>query len=189
MPRVADKQERRDEVVDAAFRVIAREGLSGTSMREVAKEAGCTIGLINHWFTSRDDLVEASFDRAITLELEEVTAIVDDPSYFIEAASKFLPVDERRRDAAKVWIAFYAMVLSGSDYENRRTDRCKAIRKVMVEGLKHFRPLPACHDIVDRIFALVDGIAVNALMDPARWTRNRQRTVLREGLEDVLARH
>jgi AcrR family transcriptional regulator len=189
VPRVADKQERRDQVVEAAFRVIARDGLSGTSMRAVAKEAGCTIGLINHWFSSRDDLIEATFDQAITMEMERVTEIATDPSSYIDAASQFLPVDERRRDEAKIWIAFYAMVLCGSDYEDRRAARCNAVRKTMVEGLRDFRPLPACHDIVDRIFVLVDGIAINALMDPKRWTRARQRTVLREGLEDVLVRH
>jgi hypothetical protein len=76
-----------------------------------------------------------------------------------------------------------------SDHEDRRTARCNAVRNTIVEGLRNFRPLPACHDIVDRIFALVDGIAINALLDPARWTRMRQLTVLREGLQDVLARH
>jgi AcrR family transcriptional regulator len=189
MPRIADKQERREQVVDAAFRVIARDGLAGTSMRAVATEAACTIGLINHWFSSRDDLVKATFDRAITLELERATAIAADPSSYIEAASQFLPVDAHRRDEAKIWIAFYAMVLSSPDHEGRRAARCKAVRRAMVEGLRNFRPLPVCHDIVDRIFALVDGIAINALLDPARWTRTRQRTILREGLEDVLARH
>jgi AcrR family transcriptional regulator len=189
MPRVADKQERRDQVVDAAFRVLARDGLAGTSMRAVALEAGCTIGLINHWFSSRDDLIEATFDRAIEIELEHAAAIASDPSSYFEAASQFLPVDEQRRDAAKIWIAFYAMVLCGEDQADRRTARCRAVRKVMVEGLRDFRPLPACHDIVDRIFVLVDGIAINALLDPKRWTRVRQRNVLREGIEDALARH
>ena len=99
MPRVADKQERRDQLVDAAFRVIARDGLAGTSMRAVAKEAGCTIGLINHWFASRDDLIEATFDRAIKMELEHAAAIATDPASYIEASSQFLPVDDRRRDA------------------------------------------------------------------------------------------
>jgi len=189
VPRVADEQERREQLVDAAFRVIAREGLSGTSMRAVAKEAGCTIGLINHWFSSRDDLVEATFDRAIERELDRAAAIATDPSSYVDAASQFLPVDERRRDEAKIWIAFYAMVLSGEDHEDRRTARCHAVRKAMVGRLRDFRPLPACHEIVDRIFVLVDGIAINALLDPRRWTRARQRTVLREGVEDVLARH
>ena len=189
MPRLADKQERREQVIEAAFRVIARDGLAGTSMRAVAQEAGCTIGLINHWFDSRDDLIEATFDQAIEAELERAAAIASDPASYIEAASQFLPVDTHRRDEAKIWIAFYAMVICGTEHENRRAARCHAVRKVMVEGLRAFRPLPACHDIVDRIFVLVDGIAINALLDPKRWTRNRQRTVLREGLEDVLARH
>jgi len=158
-------------------------------MRAVAQETGCTIGLINHWFSSRDDLIEATFDRAILLELESAAVIATDPSSYAEAASQFLPVDKRRRDAAKIWIAFYAMVLSGSDDEELRTARCHAVREAMVEGLREYRPLPACHDIVDRILVLVDGISINALLDPKRWTRARQRAVLQEGMEDVLSRH
>jgi AcrR family transcriptional regulator len=189
MPRVADKQERRDQIVEAAFRIIARDGLSGTSMRAVAKEAGCTIGLINHWFSSRDDLIEATFNQAIELGMIDAAEIATDPSSYFDAASRSLPVDEQRRDAAKVWIAFYAMVLSDETHMERRTTRCHAVRKVMIEKLREFRPLPACHDIVDRILVLVDGIAINALLDPKRWTRSRQRTVLREGMEDALSRH
>ena len=158
-------------------------------MRAVALEAGCTIGLINHWFSSRDDLIEATFDRAIEIDFEPATEITSDPSSFFEATSQFLPVDERRRDAAKIWIAFYAMVLCDEGQVDRRTSRCRAVRKAMVDGLRSFRPLPACHDIVDRILVLVDGIAINALLDPKRWTRARQRTVLHEGIDDVLTRH
>ena len=189
MPRPADKQERRDQVVEAASRVIAREGLAGTSMRAIAKEAGCTIGLVNHWFASRDDVIEATFEAAVTRELEHAGAIGADPASFVEAASCFLPVDARRRDEAKVWIAFYAMVLGNDEQADLRDARCTAVREAIVEGLRAFRPLHACHDIVDRIFVLVDGIAINALLDPKRWTRVRQRTVLREAIEDILARH
>ena len=59
----------------------------------------------------------------------------------------------------------------------------------MVDGLRGFYPMPVCHDIVDRVLVLVDGIAINALLDPKRWTRARQRSVLREGMEDALSRH
>ena len=187
MPRIADKQERREQIVDAAYRVIVREGLGGTSMRAVATEAGCTIGLINHWFSSRDDLVEATFDRAMNVELEQAAATVDGSASYIDAASKFLPLDEHRRDAAKIWIAFYAMVLSGPGENMRRTARCKAVRGTMVKGLRTHFDLPTCHDIVDRVLVLVDGIAINALLDPTRWTQARQITVLREGIESALA--
>ena len=64
------------------------------------------------------------------------------------------------------------MVLYGSDHEDRRAARCNAVRKAMVDGLRAFYPLRACHDIVDRIIVLLDGIAINALLDPKRWTRS-----------------
>jgi hypothetical protein len=58
----------------------------------------------------------------------------------------------------------------------------------MLGGLRQYFPTGTCHDIIDRCFVLVDGIAINAALDPKRWTRSRQLAVLREGLEDVLAR-
>jgi hypothetical protein len=134
-------------------------------------------------------LIEATFNHAIETELEHAAALATDPSSYIDAAGQYLPIDDRRRDAAKIWIAFYAMVLCDEGRIDQRTARCHALRKVMVEGLRAFHPLSACHDIVDRIFVLVDGIAINALLDTKRWTRDRQRTVLREGIEDVFARH
>ncbi|MEM8499731.1 MAG: TetR/AcrR family transcriptional regulator [Pseudomonadota bacterium] len=188
MPKIVDKQQRRDQIIDATFRVIVKDGLAGTSMRAVAKEASCTIGLINHWFASRDDLVEAAFDRAIEQELDRAAKSVTDAASYIDAASRFLPLDRQSQDHAKIWIAFYAMVLCEGIDERRRSARCKAVRKVMVAGLSAFYDLKVCHNIVDRVFVLVDGIAINALLDPSRWNRRRQITVLSEGLEHVLNR-
>jgi AcrR family transcriptional regulator len=158
-------------------------------MRAVAKEADCTIGMINHWFSSRDDLIEKTFNRLIELELADAVKIAADQSTYFDAASQFLPVDERRRDAAKVWVAFYAMVLSDETYIELRTTRCHEVRKAIVKGLRDIAPLASCHDIADRILVLVDGIAINALLDPKRWTRAKQRAVLQEGIEDAFLRN
>jgi len=189
MPTEVDKQQRREHVIDAAFRVIARDGLCATTMRAVAAEAGATIGLINHWFDSREELIEASFDRAIEIEMTRAAELAaDDPSSYIDAASQFLPIDARRRDEVHVWMAFYAMVVTNPDYAERGRARCNAVRTTMLGGLRQYFPTGTCHDIIDRCFVLVDGIAINAALDPKRWTRSRQLAVLREGLEDALAR-
>ena len=76
----------------------------------------------------------------------------------------------------------------GPDREERRLARCGAVHKAMVEGLRQFYLQRVCHDIADRVFVLVDGIAINALLDPGRSTHKRQMAVLQQGLEDVLAR-
>ncbi|MGH3177968.1 MAG: TetR/AcrR family transcriptional regulator, partial [Streptosporangiaceae bacterium] len=52
MPKVVDHAARRAELVDAAWRVIAEEGLEAATMRRIAEAAGCTTGRVTHYFDS-----------------------------------------------------------------------------------------------------------------------------------------
>ena len=61
--------ERRDEIVRATLRLVAAKGFAGVTLREVATEVGVVHGLIRHYFASRDELVAAAFDFAVTSEL------------------------------------------------------------------------------------------------------------------------
>jgi len=46
MPKVVDWDARRDEVLAATWRVIARHGLAGTTVRKIAREAGYSAGVL-----------------------------------------------------------------------------------------------------------------------------------------------
>jgi AcrR family transcriptional regulator len=48
---------RREQICRAAAAVIAREGFARTTMRMVAEEAGVSTGMINHYFSNRQDLL------------------------------------------------------------------------------------------------------------------------------------
>lgn len=54
---------RRKAIVDAALRMFARKGSVGATMQEVADEAGISAGAIYHYFSSKDELLQAVFDR------------------------------------------------------------------------------------------------------------------------------
>ncbi|WP_370154737.1 TetR/AcrR family transcriptional regulator [Bradyrhizobium ottawaense] len=60
-------QARRRVVLDGAWRVFARDGLDGATMRAIATEAGCTTGAIYPLFPSKEaiyaDLLAESLDR------------------------------------------------------------------------------------------------------------------------------
>lgn len=58
MPRMAVEARRR-ELVDAAVRVIARDGVSGATTRAVVAEAGMSLASLHYAFPSRDHLLEA----------------------------------------------------------------------------------------------------------------------------------
>src|SRR5436853_5182304 len=51
---------------DAAMRVIARKGMNAATMQEIADEAGIAKGTIYLYFRDRDDLVEKTFESAMT---------------------------------------------------------------------------------------------------------------------------
>ena len=52
MPKVVDVEQRKTELAAAVARVIARSGIEGASMRQVAAEAGWTTGTLVHYFSA-----------------------------------------------------------------------------------------------------------------------------------------
>jgi AcrR family transcriptional regulator len=69
MPRVAAKdrpaflEERRTAILEAALRVWGKRGFAGTSVEEVAREAGLTKGTLYLYFPSKRALLEETLRR------------------------------------------------------------------------------------------------------------------------------
>lgn len=66
----ADRNERlsalrRQMILDAAQRVFERDGLEKTTLRAIAKEAGCTTGAIYPWFAGKEILYGALLDESL----------------------------------------------------------------------------------------------------------------------------
>jgi AcrR family transcriptional regulator len=53
-------------IQEATMRVIARKGMAAATMQEIADEAGVAKGTIYLYFRDRDELVEKTFETAIT---------------------------------------------------------------------------------------------------------------------------
>ena len=63
MGRPSLKKERFEEILDAFERCVARYGLAGATLEQVAAEAGLARPLIRHHIGNRDDLVDALINR------------------------------------------------------------------------------------------------------------------------------
>lgn len=63
MPRVTEEtaRQRRRQIVDAALRCFARDGLHHTSMADLFEEAGMSAGSVYSWFDSKDEIIEAAY--------------------------------------------------------------------------------------------------------------------------------
>ncbi|BCJ33670.1 hypothetical protein Athai_11730 [Actinocatenispora thailandica] len=76
-PRPVNKDEKRAEILDAAIRVFARDGYHPTKIEDVARQARVAKGTIYLYFTSRDDILAAAFERFADEALHGVRAIVE----------------------------------------------------------------------------------------------------------------
>jgi AcrR family transcriptional regulator len=61
-------------IQEATMRVIARKGMAAATMQEIAEEAGVAKGTIYLYFRDRDELVEKTFESAMSLLHERVDA-------------------------------------------------------------------------------------------------------------------
>lgn len=71
------RRQTRQQIIDAAFELFAKEGYSHTSIASVAKEAGISKGLIYHYFDGKESILEAIFDQMVEVG-EQILDFPDD---------------------------------------------------------------------------------------------------------------
>ncbi|MFE7525558.1 TetR/AcrR family transcriptional regulator [Kitasatospora sp. NPDC057542] len=64
MPKQVDHRERREMIARALWRVVERRGATHLTMREVAQEAGISLGQLQHYFDSRAQMLSFAMDFA-----------------------------------------------------------------------------------------------------------------------------
>jgi TetR/AcrR family fatty acid metabolism transcriptional regulator len=60
-PKIVDKESKRQEILNVALRVFARNGIANTKMTDIAREAGIGKGTIYEYFESKEDLFLGTF--------------------------------------------------------------------------------------------------------------------------------
>ena len=119
MPKFVDAALRRQEVVEAVFRIVAADGLERASLREVADEAELAVGSVRHYFASSDELLAHSFGVVVDRIVRRLAAADErlaesqpgTPEHHegvLTLLGEFLPLDEERAVDACVWMAFKA---------------------------------------------------------------------------------
>ncbi|MEB3371137.1 TetR/AcrR family transcriptional regulator [Saccharopolyspora mangrovi] len=68
-------ERRRRAIVDAALRVVARDGVGAVSHRNIAREAGVPPASIAYYFDGIDDLLVASLVDGCDALVEQITAV------------------------------------------------------------------------------------------------------------------
>jgi AcrR family transcriptional regulator len=79
MPKVSaeHKEAVRDRLLEATRRCLTRKGYEGTTVRDIAAEAGVSIGTLYNYFASKEDLIEALSEHVLGGDLTGLSAAED----------------------------------------------------------------------------------------------------------------
>ena len=205
MPKIVDAAVRRQEVVEAVFRIIATDGLERASLREVADEAGLAVGSVRHYFASSDELLAHSFGVVVDRITARLDGARDDLLQLAPGTAghregvltllgQFLPLDEERAVDACVWMAFKnaARIRPFLAAEADRSHR--AVAAVVGWLIMELRtPAEAAdedgHQFLvteaERLLAMLDGLTMHALLQPEWMTAEMCRDVLSSHLQSM----
>ena len=173
----------RARILDTAEQVFQRQGVSQTSLHDIAQAAGVTRGAIYWHFRDKADLFNAMMLR-VTLPMEETAARTGDPTLAdpvqhvrlacLDALNKTVNDPQVRRvfEIATHKVEYVGELIAVRDRHLAARDECllhseRGIKLAMQRG-QLSRRIPARAAALG-MFALIDGLIQNWTLDPTAF--------------------
>lgn len=131
--------DKRRLILDAAIIVFAREGFHGCRVSDIAKQANVAYGLVYHYFSSKDEVLDTLFTERWSLLLEAIG----------EADAREAPVREKLREVASFIIESYR-----NDPDLMKVIIVEVTRAANTFGRAHLKEIRQAYD---GIAAIVEG--------------------------------
>lgn len=177
MPRVVDHQQRRAEIIQNSWRLIAEQGLAGMTMRQLTTRMGMAHGALNPYFSSKDEILTETF-RYVVAQTDQRIARHRELRGFnaLRAiAEEIMPVTPDLRLEARVVVAFWAKCLTHPELAAIHTESLsrwhalyeQALQEAVADG---FAAASTPHTVVATMLdSLFSGMQVLSATDPS-WT-------------------
>lgn len=164
-PSPAQRSNNRTLALEAAKRLFIEEGYAAFSMRKVARAIGISQGHLQHFFPTRDDLVNAMLQDAAAHYIEVYETILGkregDPVNRFNDVVRFLLDDITNREVTNFFFELWPMTAhnetAGAMLRNIYRQNCVGFSKV----IRDMRPecdLETVEDMALQILSLIDGL-------------------------------
>ncbi|MFD6517711.1 TetR/AcrR family transcriptional regulator [Rhodococcus sp. NPDC060176] len=191
VPKIVDPQRRREEVLDAVWRVIQRDGLGAATIRAIATEAGASTAVVTYYFKNKDDVLKSALGLSharIGARRERKLAGKRGLEALNVALLQTLPLDAERRLELHIEVSFWARAISddAASAEHLRSHQrsLDLFERLILETMQtgEIDDTLDSRLLADELLALVDGMGVDALMHPKQLSTARMKSILRDHL-------
>ncbi|AZG97709.1 TPA: multidrug efflux transporter transcriptional repressor AcrR [Proteus mirabilis] len=193
-------QETRQQIIDAALRLFTAQGVSATSLSDIATEAGVTRGAIYWHFKNKVDLFTEACEltdlKIGSLELEYQSKYPDDPLFVLRELLIYIltSIVEDPKHNALLEIYFHKCEFVGemTPIVEIRRELCAADYSRIEQSLFHCiekKQLPANLDLkraAIMLRAMMTGLAENWLFSPESFSIKEESQYLVDSFIDMI---
>ncbi|MFJ3051150.1 MULTISPECIES: TetR family transcriptional regulator C-terminal domain-containing protein [Pseudomonas nitroreducens/multiresinivorans group] len=175
-----EPEQRKALLIEATLACLKRHGFQGASIRKICAEAGVSVGLINHHYSGKDELVAEAYltvtGRVMQLLREAIAEAAPDArarlSAFFRASFCAELLDPQLLDA---WLAFWGAVKTAEAINQAHDHSYGEYRTLLAQALKDLAQEQAWSDFdadlaAIALSALLDGLWLESGLNPNTFT-------------------
>ena len=192
MPKIVNHEQRKQLIAEATWRVILERGMEGATVRNIAQEAGLSLGALRHYFSTQEELLVYAYTLVKERAGQRIEQIAAEPLPPKEMALQILlqtiPTDPTTRAEMEVWFTFMAYARTKPEMAPAYSDDIFQGIQLLFRQLEEHGLLAPCdkETEMEKLYAIVDGLAVHALLDPERVNKERVTAVLKSQLDQLI---
>jgi len=176
MPRIIDHDAERRRIAKATWEVLQQQGQDALTVRNIARQAGCTTGTLSHYFKNRGELVAFSYELVTTEMIEVInrrTPKINPGLARFRALLELLIPKKPKNDQHEIAVTISSWVFALSDPEiaiqhRKNYARLRAIAAGFIREAMEIKEMPPAtvpEDIGDMMISFADGLCVAMMIE------------------------
>jgi TetR/AcrR family transcriptional regulator, fatty acid metabolism regulator protein len=146
--RTTGEVDKRRQILDAAVRVFARQGFHATRVSDIADEAGVAYGLVYHYFSSKEQVMNELFSERWSLLLKAIAEADSGPASPREKLAQVAAfiVDSYRHDPELMKVIIVEVTRAANSFGRTHLPEIRSayegIARIVADGQEQgaFRP-------------------------------------------------
>ena len=153
--------QRRQELIEAGITCLGQGGMSAFTIDQICKQARVSRGLINHHFTSKDDLLLCIYAQMTDYLVRDVSheSAQEQISGFIESS---FDKNSFKKSNLRAWLAIWGEVATNPDLKSLHQQRYQGYRQQLMTALSGLEQTqiegPSMESVARQLIALIDGL-------------------------------
>ena len=192
MPKLIDHPKQKQAIAEAAWRVIVQQGVQKASARNIAKEAGISLGAMRYYFSAQNELLAYANQLVHARLAERIDSIFQDDvqpkEKILRVLLCLLPSEDGLVLENSVRLSLKMAALHDVETSGRVPDAAYSAAKNVISYLALLNLLMKNAELeleTERLSALLDGLAIKSLANPAEAEEAMIKKIIRYHLNSI----